>query len=340
MDRRIDLDCLAQQFAALAFSIALLSPAGVGAQSSRVFDLDQALRSIVRIDTRVPADARTAQGLGRERAGNGVVIDSTGLVLTIGYLILEANEITLTDAKGTQVPADIMAYDHQTGFGLVRALRPLEAESIRLGDAKSLTKGEPILIAAHGGRAQVVGAFVVSRREFAGYWEYLLESAIFTSPPHPNWAGSALIGRDGRLLGVGSLLVGDALRGEQTLPGNMFVPIDILKPILADLLNNGGANRPRRPWLGMFSADADEKIVVTRVAPGGPAARAGILPGDQILAVAGSRVENVADMYRKVWALGGPGIAVAVTVSRDLSVRDITVHSGNRYKYLKLSHDY
>ncbi|MDP6707892.1 MAG: S1C family serine protease [Alphaproteobacteria bacterium] len=316
------------------------APGALAAEKAPALDIDAVLRAVVRIDSRVPADARTARGLGTERAGNGVVIDDAGLVLTIGYLILEAREVVLTDADGREVPADIVAYDHESGFGLVRALTPLAATALRLGKSADLAEGEPALIAAHGGRTQANGAFVVSRREFAGYWEYLLERAIFTSPPHANWGGAALIGADGRLLGIGSLLVGDARPGAEPLPGNMFVPIDLLKPILGALLEHGNQARPARPWLGIFTTDARDRIVITRVSPEGPAAAVDLRPGDAVVAVAGAPVRNVAEMYRKVWALGGAGVEVPLTVRRDELVRQFAIRSGDRNDYLKLRHEY
>ena len=295
--------------------------------------------AVVRLTAEVPPDARTAAGLGTQRDGNGVVIDDSGLILTIGYLILEAMTVTAYTADGKPVPADILAYDYDTGFGLVRALGPLAASPVRLGDSTALEEGEPVLVVASGGRSQTLGAFVVDLREFAGYWEYLLERAVFTSPPHPNWGGAALLNRQGRLVGIGSLLVQDAMRGAQTLPGNMFVPVEILRPILADLLGGTEAG-PRRPWLGIIGSEGRDGVVVVRVAPDGPAARAGIRRGDVIRAVSGTRTRTMAEMYRKLWALGDAGIEVPLSVHRGESRREITVRSGDRYRYLKLDRAY
>jgi len=320
---------------ALSVACLALLPFAVAAAEKPALEFDRLAQAVVRIDSRIPPDARTAEGLGRERAGNGVVVDGAGLVLTIGYVILEAFEVTLTTASGKEVPADVVAYDHETGFGLVRALAPLEVTPIRFGDSTALSEGEPVLVMAHGGREQTLGAFVVSLREFAGYWEYLLDRAIFTSPPHPNWGGAALINREGQLVGVGSVLVPDALRSRRNLPGNMFVPISLLEPVMADLLS-GTVSRPRRPWLGMFSSDSEDGVVVTRIAPDGPAARAGIKAGDVIGTVAGQRPRGIADMYRKIWALGDAGVEVPMQVLRDGAVHELAVRSADRYRYLKL----
>ena len=298
------------------------------------------LDSIVGVRATIPEDARTAKVLGTERVGSGVVIDDDGLVLTIGYLILEAisAEIVLPDERA--VPATIVAYDYDSGFGLLRAVTPLGIAPIDLGRSAELTERSEVLVAALGGPEPVIGAVVVSRRDFAGYWEYLLPNAIFTSPPHRSFGGAALIGRDGRLLGIGSLIVGDAAAPDTPLPGNMFVPIDALKPIMDDLLAHGRAQTPPKPWLGIFSGAERGRLFVNRVAPDGPAAAAGLAEDDIIIAVKDQPVQSLADFYRKIWALGRAGVNVPLTVLTTQGVEKITVKSGDRYDYLKLKPSY
>lgn len=298
------------------------------------------LSAVVRLSAAIPPDARTAETLGTTRHGNGVVIDSNGLVLTIGYLILEAMSVIVEGPERKPILADVVAYDHETGFGLVRTIQSLSVKPLRLGQSADLKKGDPVLVVSSGG---VVGARpvgVASRREFTGYWEYLLESAIFTSPPHPDWSGSALIGRDGRLLGIGSLLVPDATADEPSEPGNMFVPIDLLKPILGDLLADGRAQRQAKPWLGMISVENLGKIAVARVAPDGPAYKAGVQAGDIVIRVAGKDVATLSELYRSIWDIGNAGTEVPLTVMREGSLHDIVVVSGDRYDYLRLEQSY
>ncbi len=302
------------------------------------------LDSLVAVHATVPADARTADALGTEREGSGVVIGPDGLVLTIGYLILEAisAEITLQDDR--VVPAEIVAYDYETGFGLLRPLDDTGLPPIKFGDSTGLEQDNPVLVASFTTPAaqtpEATAAYVVSRREFAGYWEYLLPDAIFTAPPHLSFGGAALIGSDGRLLGIGSLFVSDAADGGMHLAGNMFVPIDALKPILADLRAHGQSQGPRRPWLGVFTEEVRGHLFVYRVAPGGPADRAGLKVDDVILGVAGSPVESMADFYKRIWALGDPGVEVPVTVLSAGRVHDLAITSGDRYDYLKLDPSY
>src|SRR5690348_17237763 len=248
--------------ALIASMIALLS-ASAAAQPASVEDL---VTAVVRINTHITPDGRTVQGLGREREGSGILIDADGLVLTIGYLMVEAYAAEVVDNNGRTMPANVVGYDHETGFGLLRTIEPLKLKPMPLGKSAEIREGDPVLIASFGGPAMVGGAYVVAKREFAGSWEYLLDEALFTAPPHPAWSGAALINREGKLVGVGSLIVGDAAGGT---PGNMFVPIHRLPPIMADLLSEGRVQGPARPWLGLTTEEADGKLTVARVAPGG-----------------------------------------------------------------------
>ena len=300
------------------------------------FDLDQALNAIPALRAEIPADAYTAQLLGTEREGSGILIDDRGLVLTIGYLVVEATAVSLTTNDGRLFPAKVVAYDYDSGFGLVRAAEPLPGAPLTRGRSSELGAGAPIIVATQGGRNQAISGNIVSKREFAGYWEYLLEEAIFTSPPHPNWGGAALLGADGKLYGVGSLYVEEALPGGNPLPGNMFVPIDLLEPIFADLMTLGRAARASRPWLGMFTTEAQDEMLVAGVAPGGPADRAGIRAGDVLLSVEGEPVAGMGDMYRRIWGTGDAGADIRLGFQRDGDAFDLVVRSGDRYNYLKL----
>jgi len=301
---------------------------------------EDVLRAVVRIDAEIPSDARTANFLGTERSANGVVIDGNGLVLTIGYIILEAMSATVTDADGKRVSAEILAYDYDTGFGLVRAMEPISATPLRLGDSDAVTATDQVLVLAHGGPAAALGAFVVVRDTFAGYWEYLLEKAIFTAPPHPEWAGAAMVGADGRLLGIGSLFIEDTAPDSRTLPGNMFVPINLLKPILGDLLEGGRAAGEPRPWMGLFTREMGDHVVVVSVIPEGPGATAGVTEGDIITKVSDQEVYDMADLFRKVWALGDAGVEVPLTLQTDNGLRKVVVKSSDRYEYLHLDPTY
>ena len=296
------------------------------------------LDAIVGVQATIPADARTARILGTEREGSGVVIDEAGLILTIGYLIMESSETAIELPGGGKIPAEVVAYDYDSGFGLLRPLSPIDVVPIRFGDSAALAERSQVLVASSG--ASATPAYVVSRRDFAGYWEYLLPDAIFTAPPHAGFGGAALIGADGRLLGIGSLIVGDAAEIDRPIPGNMFVPIDALKPILKDLIAHGRAATPPRPWLGLYTEEVRGRLFVNRVAPDGPAAAAGLAINDVIVAVEGTAVRSQADFYRKIWALGESGVAVPLTVMTEEGLTEITVTSGDRYDYLKLDPTY
>jgi serine protease Do len=322
--------------------LALAAALSSGERGTATFDFDvpETLTGVVRLHTEVPEDAYTAQLLGTEREGHGIVLDDSGLVLTIGYLVLEAMAVTLQDHEGAFVPAELVAYDYDTGFGLVRAMRPLSARPIEIGNSSDIAINDAVLVAGHGGMEQTIGARVVSRREFAGYWEYMLDEAIFTAPPHPNWGGAALIGRDGKLLGIGSLYVEDALPEPGSRPGNMFVPIDLLKPVLSELLERGRTAKPPRPWLGMFTAESEGRLEVVALSPDGPAERDGIKPGDAVVKIGSKAVRTLADMYRQIWGTGAAGTVITITVLRGDFALPIQVVSEDRYQRLKFLKDF
>jgi len=299
------------------------------------FDLDETLAAIVALRSHVPEDAFTASFLGTDRQGSGIVIDEQGLVLTIGYLISEADQVTLSSVGGRVVQAHPVAYDYESGFGLVRAIQPLGVKPLAFGSAADVSEQDTAIVGSAGGRAYAISVKVVSKREFAGYWEYLLDEAIFTSPPHPAWSGAALIGPDGKLIGVGSLIVEDARRSRRAQPGNMFVPIDLLKPILGDLLSYGRLPRPPRPWLGMYTAEAAGRLVVTGVFDHGPADEGGIQAGDFVLAINGESVDSVAEFYRKIWDSGPAGVDVTVSVVRDGTEMHLSIKTSDRNRRMR-----
>ena len=298
--------------------------------------LDDLVSAVVRIRTFINPDGRTVENLGREREGSGIVIDTDGLVLTIGYLMVEAHAAEVITNAGRTVPANVVGYDHETGFGLLRAIEPLRLKPLAFGKSAELKQGDPVLVASYGGASMVAPVHVVAKREFAGNWEYLLDEAIFTAPPHPVWSGAALINRDGKLVGVGSLIVGDAAGSGDGNPGNMFVPIDRLPPILGDLIADGRAAGAQRPWLGVTTNEAHGKLIVTKVTPGGPAEQAGLQRGDIIVAVNGEKTDSLADLYRKVWAVGQAGVTVPLDVLHDDEKQRVDVKSMNRLDHLKL----
>src|SRR6267154_3829390 len=237
------------------------------------YDLDQALAAVVGVRSVIPGDAFSAETLGTERAGNGVLIRKDGLVLTIGYLITEAETIWLSLSDGRAVPGHALGYDQETGFGLVQALAKLELPELPFGQSSGAPIGEQVVVGGAGGRHHSVAAHIAARQEFAGYWEYVLDEAIFTAPAHPNWGGTAVVGPNGALLGIGSLQL-EQPREQGTEHLNMVVPIDLLKPILEDLLTLGMRNRPPRPWLGLYATEVNDKCVVVGLSSRGPSRKA------------------------------------------------------------------
>ena len=313
----------------------------LAAPSARAIEIDTSpFAAVVKLDVKVSGEARSASILGTEREGSGVLIDSDGLILTIGYLMMEASEATVETADGRTVAAQPVAYDHESGFGLLRTLKPLDIKPIELGDSKKLQERDAVLIAGHGGKEEAAPAYVVSRRDFAGPWEYLLENALFTAPAYSNFGGAALISADGKLVGIGSLLVPDAIHPGVALSGNMFVPIEKLMPILTDLLASGRNAGPRRPWIGLRGDEYRGHLFVAGVTPGAPAAKAGLKRGDLVIGVAGQPVDGMADFYRKMWRVGPPGATVPLQVLDGMTVREVPVKSIDRYDWYKASPTY
>jgi S1-C subfamily serine protease len=297
------------------------------------YDLEHVLSSVVGLHSLVPSDAFSAETLGTERGGNGVVIDN-GLVLTIGYLITEAEAVWLHLGDGRVMEGHALGFDSVTGFGLVQALGRMEIEPLTLGSSASTQIGDKVVVGGAGGRTHSVASQIAAKQEFAGYWEYLLEEAIFTYPAHPNWGGTGLIGSNGELLGIGSLQL-ERERAGRAEHVNMMVPIDLLKPVLNDLRRFGRVERPPRPWLGMYSTEIDNRVVVIGISGNGPAARAELKAGDVILAVKGERVSSQTAFYRKLWALGPAGVDVPLTVYHEGVTFDVVLASTDRAKLLK-----
>jgi S1-C subfamily serine protease len=302
-----------------------------GGPTSKV---ERALKSVVTIQSQIPEDGFTAQTLGEQRSGSGVVIRDSGLVLTIGYLIMEADNVWIADSNGRVTPAHALAIDAETGFGLVQALGDLNCPALELGRSSEAKLGDQVTVAAGAG-TKPVRAMIVGKQEFAGYWEYFLDEAIFTSPAHPFWGGAGAIDGDGRLVGIGSLHVEQLSPRTGPRDVNMIVPIDLLSPILDDLLTYGRVNKPARPWLGVFSAENGDEIIVASVAENGPAAEAGLRRGDVLAGVGGSEIESLGDFYRKIWSRGPAGVEIPIEIVREGRAIGLRVRSADRSSFMK-----
>ena len=295
------------------------------------FDIERALAGVVGLKAIVPENAFTARTLGTERLGHGIVIRQSGLVLTMGYLVVEAESVWLRTVDGRVVQGHVLAYDQETGFGLVQALSSLDLPVLPFGESKDAKPGDRVMIAGGGGHDFALSAQVVARQEFAGYWEYLLDDALYTSPAHPFWGGSAVIDENGALIAVASLQVEQGQRGRKGSTAlNMVVPIDILKPVLGDLVKYGRPNRPARPWLGLYATEVGERLVIAGVADGGPAEEAGVETGDILLALADERPKSLADLWRRLWSLGPAGVEAPLLVERQGKILGVNIRSKDR----------
>ncbi len=293
------------------------------------FDLDRRLSSVLVLESKVSEQAASAKTLGTYRPGNAIVIGSEGLMLTIGYLITEADEVTVTTGDGRRIDAHVLGIDQATGFGLIHALEPLGLPPLPIGDSRKLRTETAVISAGGGGRAHASCGQPLARAPFAGYWEYYLEEALFVGPAHPHWSGAALIGPGGDLVGVGSLRMEQLEENGDINPLNMFVPAELLPPILDDLAR-GRPARPPRPWLGVLSQEVSSHVVILDVTPGGPASRAELRRGDIVHAVAGEPVADLAGFYTRLWSLGPPGVVVPLRIQRDHDVFEVEVRSADR----------
>lgn len=298
------------------------------------YDLEGVLSSIVGIHSIVPPDAFTAETLGTERAGNGVFIAPHNVVLTIGYLITEAEQVWLHLRDGRTLPAHVVAYDQENGFGLLQPLARIDIPALEIGSSAAAQVGDDVVVGGSGGRKRSVAAQIAAKQEFAGYWEYVLDEAIFTTPSHPNWGGTGVIGADGKLIGIGSLQL-EQSRGDKAQHINMVVPIDLLKPVFNDLLTLGRPNRPARPWLGLYATEVENRVVIAGLAGRGPAKQATLRTGDLLVGVAGREIHDLAALFRGVWALGSAGVEVPLRIHREGRTFDVRVKSADRSEYLK-----
>jgi serine protease Do len=319
----------------LAFAGAA-AQAATSSQQASVDAIARAMEAVVGLQVTAAEDARSAETLGRERAGSGVVIGSDGLILTIGYLILEADNIQVTTHDNRVIPARPVGYDQATGFGLVRPVLPLRGiQPVALGNAQDVAVRTPLLAATGGDGGGMGLTQLVGTRAFSGYWEYHIDKALFTSPPLRNHSGAPLFNQRGELLGIGSLFVGNALGDERQLPGNMFVPVDLLKPILAEMQQTGSTRVSRRPWLGLSSTEQGGRIQIVRVNKDSPAQKAGLAPGDFVLAVDGEKVTTLESFYKRLWARPEPESEVQLTVLHGAEVLQVTVKTVDRMKTMR-----
>jgi len=311
-------------------------PSAPPARDASYEKLIAAANAVVGVKVKALPNARSNDTLGMERNGSGVLIGPDGLVLTIGYLVMEADTVEVTDADGTTVPAAVIAYDHATGFGIIRPMTRLAPKPIRIGTSAPVSQLDRLMIVTGGEEQTISIATVVSRRQYAGYWEYLIDGAIFTSPPRLDHSGAALINKDGELVGIGSLFVMDALTPGEKLPGNMFVPVDLLKPILDEMVKTGHQHGARRPWLGVNSLEEDGRVKVMHVNEESPAEKAGIVAGDIILSVNGEAVESLEKFYGKLWGRNTPpGTVVRLTVLHGVNMKEVVVRSIDRAEFMR-----
>ncbi len=298
-----------------------------------LFNLDSAINSVVKVRTSIPAAAFTADVLGTERIGSGVLINNSGLILTVGYLVTEAETVWLTTNLNQSIPGHVVAYDQSSGLGLVQALGSLDIDASELDSSDLVTVNDDIFFISYGGIEHSLCSKISRIDEFAGYWEYLLEAAIYTSPPHPQWGGAAVFNKKGHIIGIGSLFLQEIFEG-QNLQGNLAIPTSILKSIMGDMLEFGRSSAPARPWLGMYAVESEKTLTVNSLARYGPAELAGVLQGDKVVGVGEESVSTLANFFRSVWTLGAAGVSVPININRNGNQRQLVINSIDRNDFL------
>jgi len=298
-----------------------------------LFNLDSAINSVVKVRTSIPAAAFTADVLGTERIGSGVLINNSGLILTVGYLVTEAETVWLTTNLNQSIPGHVVAYDQSSGLGLVQALGSLDIDASELDSSDLVTVNDDIFFISYGGIEHSLCSKISRIDEFAGYWEYLLEAAIYTSPPHPQWGGAAVFNKKGHIIGIGSLFLQEIFEG-QNLQGNLAIPTSILKSIMGDMLEFGRSSAPARPWLGMYAVESEKTLTVNSLARYGPAELAGVLQGDKVVGVGEESVSTLANFFRSVWTLGAAGVSVPININRNGNRLQLVINSIDRNDFL------
>ena len=298
-----------------------------------LFNLDSAINSVVKVRTSIPAAAFTADVLGTERIGSGVLINNSGLILTVGYLVTEAETVWLTTNLNQSIPGHVVAYDQTSGLGLVQALGSLDIDASELDSSDLVTVNDDIFFISYGGIEHSLCSKISRIDEFAGYWEYLLEAAIYTSPPHPQWGGAAVFNKKGHIIGIGSLFLQEIFEG-QNLQGNLAIPTSILKSIMGDMLEFGRSSAPARPWLGMYAVESEKTLTVNSLARYGPAELAGVLQGDKVVGVGEESVSTLANFFRSVWTLGAAGVSVPININRNGNQLQLVINSIDRNDFL------
>ena len=332
MQARVLLQATLSALLGLAVQLTAVGATPPPADAQAVINaLTRANAAVVGVQVTAADGARSADTLGKQRAGSGVVIGSDGLILTIGYLMIEAQTIQVVTQDNRTIPASPVAYDLATGFGLIRPLLPLRGIApVPLGSHRDLNTGDVMMAAIGGSDADVAMTQLMSKRPFSGYWEYHIDTALFTSPPIGNHSGAPLFNQRGELLGIGSLFVGDSTGQSPRVPGNMFVPVDLLKPILAEMQQTGSSRQSHRPWLGLTSSDQGGRVSVVRVSKDSPAYEAGLTSGDVVLAVDGVKVTTLEEFYRKVWARANPDDEVKLTILQGSDIKTLTLRGVDR----------
>jgi S1-C subfamily serine protease len=288
------------------------------------------LSSVVHIHTEVPSAHPSTRILGDERMGTGTVVDPSGLILTVNYVVMGGETIQVTLARGRALRAEIVAQDFEVGLALLRVKRQgLPAAPVTASE--SLTRGDPVFALGSTGprERRVAGGLVTYLGEFEAYWEYLLDRGIVSSAANPGFGGGPLFTLSGKMVGVVSLNLNEIARS------SLAIPVECYLRNQEEFVRFGRVvSRPQRAWLGVFAHVLEEGVVVAGLVPNGPGARSGIQEGDLIVSLDAREVPTRKDLYLSLWR-HAPGEKMTLEVMRDNQVRRLSVTAGDRADFYK-----
>jgi S1-C subfamily serine protease len=289
----------------------------------------QLLPSVVNIHATVPKQHPSTRILGDERMGSGLVVDSTGLVLTVSYVVMGASVIDVAPLKGRRTRAEVVAQDFEVGLALLRVKRQgLPAATLA---TQAPERGDAVVAVASSGvhEVRVSGGIVTYLGEFEGYWEYLLDRGIVSSAANPGFGGGGLFSMRGHAVGVVYLNLNEVARS------SLAIPVDFYREHSAELLRYGRVvSRPRRAWLGVFAHALDDGVVISGIVPGGPGEKGGLREGDLIMSLNAQEVPTLREFYTSLWR-HEPGERITFEVMRDNAVRRLEITGGDRAEFFK-----
>jgi len=289
--------------------------------------IERVLPATVHIEARIPETHPSTRILGSERMGSGTIIDAAGLVLTVNYVVLGAEQVKVTMIDQRAYVAEVVRTDFASGLALVR-IPEERLTALTLRHTSDVALGEECFVVASVGEgsARIANGAISYLGPFDANWEYVLERAIMTTAMNPGLGGGPLCDPLGRVLGVVSLNLNEIGRF------SLAVPSDYYLDARDDFVDGRRPAVGARAWLGLFCYSVKEHVVIQGLLPGGPGEQAGLKAGDVILAIDGEDVGDRRSLYRRLWTHPA-GDPVTLKIFRGRETKTVTVASGDVEKF-------